>query len=698
MMNFREICKTIFFCIVSINLGVSSGLEILGFVFAALFVAIHVKQYLLSNSATNQRKIPRYRKVFAYGAIIPCALWWVLTPSVEVGVSPYLVFIPAWYLLYLAWLQKRSLGNGGYEVFVVFNGVAALFMGLFQAPRASVISAIVALLLAVYAFGRPRVALYKRLLFVLLYASLCGSSYLGFKYWKSNRYYSGRWAEEYYVKNRVMGFDPVAALGSFSSNYNSKYNSEIVLRVWDTLAPTYLRAAAYEKYVAGIWKLPTKAEKKLYPARYRVDYAVFESEDSAAAAPNVKDVWVQATLNNFGFMFAPANVVGVASKNADSLDYYSTNIFAGANGTRSDWYYFVPDSAETLAIATHLPTDSSASSSVGSSTTSSTAFEHLSAFLQIPSKENALLDTIAAAMSLPAAHLDTDSANLANRILASSQFAVQTLKTIESYFIHNFKYSYIVPGRTPNSKIDPIAIFWTTKEGYCEYYATLATLLLRHQGIPARYVTGFANPEHVAGRPYATFRRRHSHAWVEVYIDHKWYIFDPTPPLTEMTFAKPSWLSAKLEGLKGRFSYVMHLLKDGEWRRIVDSWQIASERIIASPALYIALVALLLVFALLKFRGRRRQSSQQKISKNAAQWIALLADAEKRLARLGFNRVSGETVSAFAGRVEQYLNVVQASNAQTLKKASPKDLRVEQNLKMALNQLREYEINRWRKN
>ena len=47
MMNFREICKTIFFCIVSINLGVSSGLEILGFVFAALFVAIHVKQYLL---------------------------------------------------------------------------------------------------------------------------------------------------------------------------------------------------------------------------------------------------------------------------------------------------------------------------------------------------------------------------------------------------------------------------------------------------------------------------------------------------------------------------------------------------------------------------------------------------------------------------------------------------------------------------
>ncbi|WP_290765038.1 transglutaminase family protein [Fibrobacter sp. UBA4297] len=687
MMNFREICKTIFFCIVSINLGVSSGLEILGFVFAALFIAIHVKQYLLSKSATNQRKIPRYRKIFAYGAIVPCALWWVLTPSVEMGVSPYLVFIPAWYLLYLAWLQKRSLGNGGYEVFVVFNGVAALFMGLFQAPRASVISAVVALLLAVYAFGRPHVALYKRLLFVLLYASLCGSSYLGFKYWKSNRYYSGRWAEEYYVKNRVMGFDPVAALGSFSSNYNSKYNSEIVLRVWDTLAPTYLRAAAYEKYVAGIWKLPATAEKKLYPARYRVDYAVFESEDSAVVAPNVKSVWVQATLDNFGFMFAPPNVVGVASKNADSLDYYSTNVFAGANGTRSDWFYYVPDSAETLAIAAR-------------SSTKSTTIESLSSFLQIPSKEKSLLDTIAAAMSLPTTHLDSvslapDSAALVNRTLDSAQFAVQTLKLIESYFIHNFKYSYVVPGRRVNSKIDPIAIFWKTKEGYCEYYATLATLLLRHQGIPARYVTGFAHPEHIAGRPYATFRRRHSHAWVEVYIEQKWYIFDPTPPLTEMTFAKPSWLSIKLEGLKGRFSYVMHLLKDGEWRRVVDSWQTASERFVSSPALYIALVVLLLVLALLKFRGLHRQSGQQNVSKNAVQWIALLADAEKRLARLGFVRAPGETVSAFAKRVEQALNTTRAT-AQATKKASPKDPHFEQALSTALDQLREYERNRWK--
>ena len=73
MMNFREICKTIFFCIVSVNLGVSSGLEILGFVFAGLFIAIHVKQYLLSKKSSAlslellpaHHNVPRYRKFFA---------------------------------------------------------------------------------------------------------------------------------------------------------------------------------------------------------------------------------------------------------------------------------------------------------------------------------------------------------------------------------------------------------------------------------------------------------------------------------------------------------------------------------------------------------------------------------------------------------------------------------------------------------
>ena len=73
-----------------------------------------------------------------------------------------------------------------------------------------------------------------------------------------------------------------------------------------------------------------------------------------------------------------------------------------------------------------------------------------------------------------------------------------------------------------------------------------------------------------------------------------------------------------------------------------------------------------------------------------------LADAEKRLARVGFNRAPGETVSVFAKRIEQALNAMHA-NALATKKASPKDSHYEKEISFALGLLREYENNRWRK-
>ena len=296
-----------------------------------------------------------------------------------------------------------------------------------------------------------------------------------------------------------------------------------------------------------------------------------------------------------------------------------------------------------------------------------------------------LLDSVAFAMALPQQH-----------DLGESEFAVANLKTIQNYFIQNFNYSFTVSGYKANSKTDPLVRFWQNKEGYCEYYATLATLLLRHQGIPARYVTGFANPERVPGRPYVTFRRRHSHAWVEVYIDHKWYIYDPTPPLTEMVFAKSSWFAVKLEGLKGRVSYILHLLKDGEWRRVVDSWQTTSERIVENPVLYIVLVVLLAVFAVLKFRRSRQRLSRQAVSKNAAHWVALLENAEKRLARFGFVRASGETVSAFAKRVNGTIEkAAENGDGSSVRNTKENERRIRE-CTVALTQLEEYENNRWK--
>jgi transglutaminase-like putative cysteine protease len=65
--------------------------------------------------------------------------------------------------------------------------------------------------------------------------------------------------------------------------------------------------------------------------------------------------------------------------------------------------------------------------------------------------------------------------------------------------------------------------------GYCEYFATSMTTMLRTQDIPARYVVGYSTGQQVGENTYEV-RGMNAHAWVEVYFeDVGWVKFDPTP-------------------------------------------------------------------------------------------------------------------------------------------------------------------------
>lgn len=72
-------------------------------------------------------------------------------------------------------------------------------------------------------------------------------------------------------------------------------------------------------------------------------------------------------------------------------------------------------------------------------------------------------------------------------------------------------------------------------EGYCQHFATTATLMLRLYGVPARYVTGFALAadsfeERADGTWAATAEGANAHAWVEVYTaELGWIPVEVTP-------------------------------------------------------------------------------------------------------------------------------------------------------------------------
>ena len=72
---------------------------------------------------------------------------------------------------------------------------------------------------------------------------------------------------------------------------------------------------------------------------------------------------------------------------------------------------------------------------------------------------------------------------------------------------------------------------WFLKDaqtGYCVHFATAAVVLLRANGIPARYVEGYA--VHVEKGETTTVRELHAHAWAEYYVNGVgWLVLDATP-------------------------------------------------------------------------------------------------------------------------------------------------------------------------
>jgi hypothetical protein len=85
------------------------------------------------------------------------------------------------------------------------------------------------------------------------------------------------------------------------------------------------------------------------------------------------------------------------------------------------------------------------------------------------------------------------------------------------------------PGRFRTKQ--PVAEFlFEKKKGYCEYFASATAVLLRLEGIPARYVRGFTVREaNRIGGHYAV-READAHAWVEAFVPGRgWVEADATP-------------------------------------------------------------------------------------------------------------------------------------------------------------------------
>ena len=128
--------------------------------------------------------------------------------------------------------------------------------------------------------------------------------------------------------------------------------------------------------------------------------------------------------------------------------------------------------------------------------------------------------------------LDPRIPDLARRVTASGDNALDKAIALESYLRTNYGYTLDLTGKLGD---DPLARFlFETKEGHCEYFASAMAIMLRSIGIPSREVNGFLPGEYNdLGGDYIV-RASDAHSWVEAYFPGTgWLTFDPTPAAPE---------------------------------------------------------------------------------------------------------------------------------------------------------------------
>jgi len=101
--------------------------------------------------------------------------------------------------------------------------------------------------------------------------------------------------------------------------------------------------------------------------------------------------------------------------------------------------------------------------------------------------------------------------------------------TMVDYLQSSTNFTYDTDIRSlPCEALSTVECFAQFRHGYCQQYTTTMAILLRQQGIPARFVAGFL-PGTRDARLNETVRVSAAHAWVEVYFPgYGWVEFDPT--------------------------------------------------------------------------------------------------------------------------------------------------------------------------
>ncbi|HEY5049383.1 MAG TPA: transglutaminaseTgpA domain-containing protein [Acidothermaceae bacterium] len=153
---------------------------------------------------------------------------------------------------------------------------------------------------------------------------------------------------------------------------------------------------------------------------------------------------------------------------------------------------------------------------------------------------------------------------LAASLVAGSTSRLNAVNSVEDYLRTTEKYNLNSPLPKPGDDAVDDFLF-VSHQGFCEQFATAAVVMLRSQGIPARFVTGYAVGDSTIDPGERVFRGSDAHAWVQVfYPGVGWVNSDPTASAV---------LQTSVPSLRQRIGASMtrlwHRVPGGRWGAVV---------------------------------------------------------------------------------------------------------------------------------
>ena len=160
-----------------------------------------------------------------------------------------------------------------------------------------------------------------------------------------------------------------------------------------------------------------------------------------------------------------------------------------------------------------------------------------------------------------------------------NEYRLKACEAIKEMFLAEYPYT-LSPGKTPRGE-DYVRYFLESqKRGLCSHFASAGVMILRHMGVPARYIEGYCIPhslvseeavktdidgsgwfsgenEFNAGKtvysvPVSDY---YAHAWVEIYLEGQgWVPYELTPPSFE---AAP--VGGQMSGIGRFFSQLLNV-------------------------------------------------------------------------------------------------------------------------------------------